>query len=427
MAYDYFKSLSPITYDSIKERFEFELEQLIDEQFLMASTVCTIQEETSFGSDEYQDVVVRVNRGINILTGQKLGDDFKTILFKNQDHNVILGSLFYFDDNYWITYNIEKIKNLVTSIMVRRCNNVLRWVDENGTSYSEYCSIDYAVKRPVDSKRASDPVTPNAFILVYSQLNNNTRKIKSGQRFLFGNTENWVCFRVYGGGVQNFLNRETTDNESASLLQLTLGTDYVNESTDNLTLGVADYLDVIYTFSASPVFYEGKTGDSFQINPNLEVNGFSSDIDIEFSTSASYIATVDTDGIVELVDSGLATISMWVSNNTSASSTVLVASSASAIGVYEIRVSPLSGLVYEGDTETFEVNAYYSGILQTEVGFNFVVSGSVVPSTRYAFAEIDDNSFSIENKGMYLDEPLTIVASNGSLIKNIEIGLHGAW
>jgi hypothetical protein len=427
MPYNYYHISSPTRFSTSKAQFDYEFNQLLDEQFLIASTVYTIKEETSFGSNEFEDVVVRINRGLNVLTGQKLGDDFKIILFKDQDHDVDLGSLFYFENNYWITYNIEKVKNLATSAMVRRCNNVLRWTDETGTTYQEYCAIDYPVKRPVDAKRTADPVTPTAFIAIYAQLNAQTRKIKSGQRFLFGNTENWVCFRVYGGGVQNFLNRETTDNESAKLLQLLVGTDYVNASTDNLTLGIADYYDLVYTFSASPTSYSGKIGDTFKINPNLKLNGFSSDEDIAFSTSNSDIIDVDENGIVELVSSGSAVVSMYVETNTSASASINVSSSSSALSLYEIRVSPITNFVKEGDSETFEVYAYFNGSLQEDIEFIFSVSGSSIPSTSYAFSSIDENSFSVSNNDMYLDSSLIINAVSGSLSKDIEIELLGAW
>ena len=426
MPYRHYHFLSPTRFDTRKERLDYEFEKLLDEQFLISSTVYTIKEETSFSSDEFKDVVVRINRGLNVLTGEKLGDDFKIIIFKDQDHDVDLGSLFYFDDNYWITYNIEKIKNLATSAMVRRCNNILRWTDKNGNSYQEYCSIDYPVKRPVDSKRTADPVNPTAFIGLYAQLNENTRKIKSGQRFLFGNTENWVCFRVYGGGVQNFLNRETSDNESAKLLQLLVGTDYVNPDTDNLDLGIADYYDITYTFSASPVSYTGKPGDVFMIYPNLKENSVPSNEDVVFTTSSS-IVSVDDDGLVQIISSGSAIISMYVENNTSASSSINVISSGSALAQYEIRVSPSTGFLYEGDNQIFEVYAYYSGSLQSEIGFDFSISGSSVPATKYTFSDIDENSFSVSNDDMYLNSPLIINATSGSLSKNIEIELRGAW
>ena len=427
MAYSYYLSGSPARSGSVKESFINDFNKLLSEDFELASDVFTIQEETSFGSNEMQNVTVRINHGISSLNNQKLGDDFKVILFKELDHVVEMGSLFYFDNNYWITYNIEKTKNLATSAMVRRCNNVLRWADENGNVYSEYCAIEYNIKSPTDSISVVDPVEPNGFINVYAQLNSDTRKIKESQRFLFGNTDNWTCFKTFGGGVRNFLNQETTNNTSARLLQLTMGTDYVNSDTDNIVNGIADYYKTLFTFSASPTSYSGRIGDSFILDPNLTRNGIASDAEVSFLSSASLIVSVDEDGIIELLDSGSAIITMWVTNNTSASASIQVASSASALLTYDIRVSPNTGFIYDGSSQIFTVQSYYNGVLQLDE-FDFSVSsGSLVPSARYTFSVIDGNNFSVTNNKMYLDNPLVITATSGSLIKDVNIELRGAW
>lgn len=426
MAYTYFESASPIRHVSVKEEFLYQFDQNVDDQFLNAWSVYTIQEETSFASGEIQDVSVRIVNAIDSVTGQKLGDDFKKILFSDRTHTVYMGSLFYFDDNWWVVTNITKNKTLVASVTIRRCNNVLKWADEKGNVYEEYCVIDYSINNPMDRRSSGDIIIPSSFISIYTQLNSDTRKIKVGQRFLFGNTDHWTSFKVYGGGIQNFLNRQTSDNDSARLLQLFVVTGFVNEDVDDITLGIADYYNRVYTFSASPTSYEGKTGESFQIDPNLKINGMSSDAGISYSSSVSGVASVDGDGIVEILDSGSSIISMWVTENTSASASIMVSSSASAISSYEVRVSPSTGLVYDGDTETFDVYAYYGGVLQPAI-FDFTVSGSSVPSTKYTFTIIDDNSFSIANNGMYLNSPLTVAATSGSITKDIEIDLRGAW
>lgn len=228
-----------------------QFQALLNEQFEISSDYYIVQEETAFASGSYANIGVRINRGITTYTGERLGDDFKLIMFKELDHDIDLGRFYYFDNNYWIGYNTEFIKNLAASLIVRRCNNVLRWYDKNGIYHQEYCVIDYQIKRPVDSIGTTNPVTPNGFIHVYTQLNSKTRTIEDGQRFLFGNTGHWTCYRVFGAGVKNFLNTETTNNDSSQLLALEVGTSYVNEDTDNITLGIADAYK--YETSASMV------------------------------------------------------------------------------------------------------------------------------------------------------------------------------
>ena len=249
MAYKYLNNSPAFISSGCTMRNEFGA--LMEREFENATDYYTIKEETYFASGAYQDVNVRVNRGINVYTGEKLGDDFKLILFKELDHSIDFGRFYYFDSNYWITYNTEKIKNLASSCTVRRCNNVLRWYGTDGVYHEEYCVMDYQIKRPVDSVGTTNPVTPGGFIHIYTQLNSDTKTIRDGQRFLFGNTGHWTAYKVFGAGVKNFHNLTTSDNDSAKLLTLEVGTSYVNEDTDDILLGIADKYK--YTTSASSI------------------------------------------------------------------------------------------------------------------------------------------------------------------------------
>jgi hypothetical protein len=113
-------------------------------------------------------------------------------------------------------------------------------------------------------------------------------------------------------------------------------------------------------------------------------------------------------------------------DNISASAIVSIIVSASAVMPYEIRVTPSSGLILEGATNTFEVYGYIGGVQQTDA-FAFTVANSYVPSDHYVLNIVDDNHFAVFNKEMYLNYPLTIIATSGSYIKNIDIILRGAW
>ena len=426
MSYKYYDSASP-GYLTPSEHFIDEFRALIDDSFLLASDVFTIQEETSFASGAMQDVVVRVNQGASTVGGQKMGDDFKLILFQDLDHEAQAGSLYYFDENYWIAYNTNLLKNLAKSVLVRRCNNVLRWTDPSGNYHESYCSIDYPVKRPTDYVRTLDPVIPGGFINIISQMNDETVLIKSGQRFLFGHPSNWNCFKVYGSGIRNFLNEKTEDNESVGLLAIVVGTDFVNRDTDNLLLGIADYHDIAYTFSAYPTSFSGDIGDSFVLQPNLKKNGFPSDDEVSFESSGSIIS-VDDDGLVALLGYGDGSIEMYVSDNTSASATINIEVISGAIPDYEIRVTPSELFIYERESKTFQVEAYFRGVSQSETfDLSFDVSGSIVPASNYVFTDLGNNQFEIENLKKFLDYPLIIEAESGSLQRDIEIELRGAW
>ncbi len=239
MSLRHFVAGSPIMFKSSKENWVDAFNTLLDDQFTLASDYYTIREETFFASGSYQNVEVRINTTTDPSTGEKLGDDFKTLLFNSEHSSVTLGQKFYFDNNYFLAFSTTAIKSLVNGVVVRRCNNVLRWVDTNGTTYSEPCVIDYNVRSV--SNRIGDLVLPEGQIRIFAQLNVNTKTINENQRFLFGNSSNWVCYRVLGGGLANFINNQTIDNNSAHLLELLMQKYEVNEDTDDIVNGIADY------------------------------------------------------------------------------------------------------------------------------------------------------------------------------------------
>jgi len=426
MPYKYFTVAESITFQTPKESILSDFQANVDAEFSVAPDIYTIQEEVPFSAGLYIDVDVRINSAISSETGIKLSDDFKKIIFQDLSHDAEIGYKYYFDSNYYLAMNSDVTKTFVSSITARRCNNELRWMDSDDNSRSEHCVIDYSIKRPSDSVGQSAPVTGEGFIVVYTQLNDITRKIKSGQRFLFGNSDGWKAFKIFGNGIQNFLNQNTEDNDSCKLLMLEMGADTVNEDVDNTTDGIADFYKNVYSLTLTPSSISGSVGDTFQISADLELNDISITKDMTYVSSASSIATVSSSGSVILVANGSTDILVYVSNNTSASAVCSVVVSAISVAPYEIRVTPADDTILEGLTTTFTVYGYVGGVQQADV-YLFTLADSNVPHDNYTLTTVSDNSFSVRNNSMYLSYPLIITATSGSYTENIEIQLRGAW
>lgn len=400
-------------------------QSFIDSQFYNAPDAFIIQEELNIGQLNFQNVEVRINRGINTYTGEKLGDDFKQLIFRDLAHATSVGYKYYFDDNYWIVVNSEIIKNFAASCIVRRCNNVLRWVDEYGNYYEEPCSIDYKLNESRDIISTKDPVTPKGYIEVYCQSNERTRKIFGNQRFLFGSKNNRIGFKVFGDGIRNFLNQKTYDDDSSAILVLTMGGNYVNRETDDIVNGIADVNNLIYNLSMSPNYVSGSVSNSFQLNPYVTYNGISVSVPLTYFSSASSIATVSSSGLVSMISNGSAVISAYMTKNTSASAICNVVVSASPIGYNEIRISPEPTFIFEGSSQNYNFYLYENGNYIPS-SFVFNVSGSLVPESHYSLIS-SASSLLITNNLRYLNYPLTIDCASGSVIRQVEINLKGAW
>ena len=124
-----------------KQTYIEDFNARLKEGFENSSDWFTIKEETYFASGVYADIDARVNYVIAAETGEKMSDDFKMLWFKDTSHSVKLGTMFYFNDNYWLCINTEKIKSLTSAVTVKRCNNTLRWMDSDGGIYNVPCTM----------------------------------------------------------------------------------------------------------------------------------------------------------------------------------------------------------------------------------------------------------------------------------------------
>lgn len=421
-AYNSYLSQTP------KDQKREAYQKAVDELFYRSSDWYTIQEETEFASGEYKEIDVRINNVVFGRTGMPQGDDYKVLLFKDIDHQVSLGWYYIFDDNYWIVINITSKSSLHTSVVVRRCNNLLRWVTEDGAVFSYPCAIDYGIKENRDYATAgSKVVSPSGMLRIATQLNSNTNTIQANQRFLFGNPNNWTAYRVMGGGIENFNNLSTLDsNTLAGYLILTLNADYVNPDTDDLANGIAEYNDNTYVLELSNSSLSGNPSDQIQLYSVVTLNGKTVEKSLSWSSSDVKIATVDSNGLVTFVSEGSCTITCSIANNSYVFDTCVISVTVAPVNEYQVVISPNQNYVLETDTKVFSASLYLNGAIQADT-FSFVLNSGTVPSENYEFNVIDGNNFSIYNIEKYLDDVLTVQCTSGIHIKNFEIELRGMW
>jgi len=403
-------------------------QETLNEQFYNASNWWTILEEISVGSQTYEEIDVRISHVINAETGLKLGDDWKTVYFKDLSHASDLGKYYIFDDNTWLVTNIEAVKNIAASCTIRRCNNTLRWIDEStGAYYEEPCVIEYLVKEPRDYATQGSPfMTPGGFLHIETQLNGRTATIKENQRFLFGNSLHWTCYKIIGTGVNDFRNTETYDNNSANILTLDLIANFLNRETDDIVNGIADVYTNVYSVILNTGTISGSATDEMQLYAEVLYNGDSVTRDMEWESSDTTIATVDENGLVTLQANGTCTITVSVVNNPAEDSCVItVSDSPSANNV--IQISPMTNYILEGSSRTYSVYLYIDGVQQADA-FTITCNGNDVPSTNYTFTQDDDNTFTITNILRDVESYLTVQCTTGILTpKEYNIYLRGAW
>jgi hypothetical protein len=428
MAYKYLPASLPIQL-SPKNGFIADFQNALYDGFDNTSTVFTIQEEVPFASGTLTDVDVRVNTAIDSVTGSKLGDDFKIILFKDLQHATGLGFMYFFDDNWWVTINSEIIKNLAATATVRRCNNVLKWKSADGGVYSTPCAIDYKIKMNRNlASGGTDLVLPAGMIFVTAQFNTLSNKISPNQRFLFGNPNNWIGYKIVGGGLKNYNNLKTFDNLSSGILELDMEVAYVSNGTDDVVNGIADVNNILfdYTIELNNINLSGQVGNTFQLVNTVKQNGTIVSASVIWSSNDITKATVDSNGLVTFVAAGTCTITCTLATNPSIFTGSNVTVSASPVSDYNIIISSEDNYILEGDVQIYGCYLYLNGIQQPDA-FVFTIANNNVPVNNYVFTVLSNNSFSIANKAMYLYSTLDINCVSGIYNQTLSINLKGGW
>jgi hypothetical protein len=421
MAYKYYQSYLPVV-TSPSVGLKDDLQALINDQFENGSDFYTIGEELTFGTINFTNTDVRITHVINRNTGEKLGDDFREIIFKDITHVKGMGFRYYFDDNYWITVNTDNYKFVTASSIIRRCNNVLRWIDRYGNKIQEPCIIEYAIKESANDFN-SNIIIPQGQIAITTQYNNRTTTIIPNQRFLIGNPR--VAYKVRGDGINNFLNQSTYDDNSVPLIKIYLDFDPKNEAMDDIINGYANAYDLNYSLSINQSNIEQSIGFTSQLTYTLTLNGDINTNAIEWISSNPSICTVNSNGNIELLSLGNATITCRMVNNNLISDSINISVVSVPVINKQNKIIPEIYSILQNESQTYIIYQYENG-LPNGSEFSFAFSGASV--NNYTAQIINGNQINITNKNYDVNK-LTIIATNlvdGSVL-NWQVQLKGLW
>ena len=233
MTLKYYSTYLKIAPSSPQNKYKDELQQLINNQFDNASDIYTIQEEQTFGLQDWQSLSVRITHVLSDKnTSEKKDDDWRQIIFKDISHYYGLGIRYQFDNCTWITVQSDQYHYPTASAIVRRCNNLLKWYDSTNTLQTEPCIIDDKIQR-YRNEYGQYLTTYEGYITVICQQNALTNAIDINKRFIF----NGQAYKIIN--LQNYFNKTTYGNDSP-LLTIIMNRDTNNEVGDNLTSNIAN-------------------------------------------------------------------------------------------------------------------------------------------------------------------------------------------
>lgn len=402
---EYFSSFMA-TSGTPKEDILEQMQEMVNEQFEVASSVQDdIYQEVEFGTLQFKKIEARITHLINSATGDRVGDDFKKITFKDLSFKPKLGSRYKFDENIWLVYATDNIKSATSACYVRRCNNTMGMLDKYGNVHREPCYIEY--KPTKTSVGEYDNITlPFTKQILYCQLNDWTKNVGISSRFMFGGDVFKISDRV------KFNQTETFNANSAAINRYYMDYDNKNEY-DNETLQVADYKLPDYTISVqSPLIVQANA--TATLTATVLLDNVQVDEDVVWYSSNTQIITVNKDtGEYVAKANGNAIIYAKLKGNEYFQSAISVEVVSPLDYVYESKITPFETYIPLGTTQNYAIYKYCNGVPTEAI---FTITASQLDNSYFDLTIIDGNHFSIKNKKQNNDTLLKVVAETGNAL-----------
>ena len=429
MALKYYNAAAKIRQPNPKASYYADYAAMMDLGFENAPNVVydEIEYEATYGEEDFVTIPrVRVDTILNYNTGIILGDDYKTFIFAPEfEVQPYYGMKFRWQGSYWLVINTNSYASLPVSAEVRRCNNVLRFFNEKGERVYEPCIMDYTL-RFANNEDTMTIAIGNGEQKVWCQRNSRTQLIQPNERFLFGTPEQRVAFRLYAGGVKNYLNGVTMDDSSPTITEFYVDHYEINPLFDDLENGFANaYLNEV-TIALNDVEPKMNIGDKDIVSAIVKRgNTILDNVNIEWLSSDNDVVSV-SDGVITANSLGDAVITATISD-TNISTTVQVSVVEEEVDdIYELLVSPDKDYVLQGVSETFVVDLYKNGVKQPDV-VTFADLSTGIPVGKYTITSDVQNTFTLTNKGMYMGAPVIVRCVSGSHELTLYIKLRGLY
>lgn len=365
-------------------------------------------QQNAIGSVEYSSVEVSIDMQMDLTTGQKISDDYKVFTHKLLSDTTMRGLMYQFEDNYWISVDVDEIASPIKSVGVRRCNQIAKWIDPlTGVLKEWYCIIDYDVSSP-QPKYDKDIVTANGHITMIIQGNSDTLSLTRNQRFLF----NGDAYKLTG--YNNMLQNGIVDNNT-TLLYYDLYLDTIQPD-DDLINNVANATQYNYTMKVLQDVNEQISGFSGQLTAQISLNGQIVNRIVAWSSNSN--GTIDQNGNYILIGA-VGSQAVFTCTFGSLTQNISINIVNAITDQYDIVISPLISELYQGDSQIMSVYLYKNGVVQSEDVFA-TLSGA--DSTACYTWSQNGHLFTLSNNLRSI-LPLNIKFDSGAVSESISINL----
>jgi hypothetical protein len=196
MAYESFNLERALSSSDKAGYYNYILQKKINREFEISSNLKeVILRDTDEGTDT--TLTVRLVRPYSSSKNLEIEDDYYQILFPELNYTVYLGNLFIFDNYKWLVVDNDN------SVLVKRCNVVLKFTDEPPVTSGIY-SVDGLAENKTFTMTKYGRIAeksytnlPDGEMMVRIPYNSYSRLIKVGTRFLLGEPlQSWTVQNI---------------------------------------------------------------------------------------------------------------------------------------------------------------------------------------------------------------------------------------
>lgn len=395
------------TSDNLKQILQYK----INSQFSNTPDVYQIQEEQTFGMQDWQNITVRI---VHILsdknTSDKKNDDWRGLIFQDLSHYYALGIRYYFDNNFWITVESDYYHYPTASATILRCDNILKWRDSNGVLRQEPCNINSKVQR-YRNQYNQVLTSYEGYITVTCQLNQYTKTIENNQRFVF----NGQAYKIIN--LENYHNKTYNGND-APLLIMIMNRDPNNDAGDDLINNIANAYSNTYTIAMDQPSFNQTVGFTTTLTSTVKLNGnIVTNQPVTWSSSNPLVGTISSSGVINLLSVGSVNFTAAMSNNTSITASIAVNVASAPVVTFSNVISPNVTSLLQGSSQSYSVKHFVNNVSDSNT---FTVTASGSNANNYTLSVLDGNNFTVLNKGMD-SIPLVVNCMNNADATSVSI------
>ena len=347
-----------------------------------------IEQELIHGTFEFTEIEAQRSTVTQFRTnGVKNSKDYKEILFKDCKHDVDRGTLFKFENNYWITYDPTEDETTYNGILVRRCNNTAKWVDPYTGEVNETpCVLGEYASSP--SPQVDNTTTiPNNLVTIWLQGNKNTIHIKENDMVIF----NGRPFKV--AGFNNFMQSDYVTKDTPMLF-FDVYLD-VKEPSDDLVNNIANRFDYIYDINITNPPTEVQQNDIGQLIAEVRYNGEIVQRPIIWKSNNEF-GLINEQGYYQILGKSGEIVSFTASIGGKNVDIEIPIKDTVLDKVNQIILTPDFNEIRQFQSRVFEASLYINGVKQiNEVQYE--INGQ---QGTYSFVKTGFNTFKLTNNQM---------------------------